>query len=101
MKLECKRGAKKVADDAAKNHSTPIAQAIRALAPSRTRQEIMALFENRVSWGAIRHWRAGRRRPSQWAVECLRQRVASVFEIEAAKDPTTRLPHQAKKEAGG
>jgi hypothetical protein len=58
--------------------TTPFEQAIRAFVPLGTQAEILALFHNRVSWSAIRHWRAGRYGPPQWAIDCLNERIASV-----------------------
>ena|ERR1700676_3962355 len=62
----------------------PIAHAIRILAPSGTHKEILALFRNQVGWSTIHHWLKGRRKPPQWAVDCLHDRVAPVFQVEAA-----------------
>lgn len=60
----------------------PIDIAIRRLVPSGSRREILALFGNRVTWGAIAHWRKGRVEPPQWAVDSLRAYVAPVLAIE-------------------
>ena len=66
----------------ADNQTAPMDRAIRALVPSGERREILALFDNRASWSAIRHWRAGRWGPPAWAVDCLQQRVAPVMELK-------------------
>jgi hypothetical protein len=58
-------------------------RAIRALVPSGRRREILELFGNRVTWGAIRHWRKGRYKPPQWAIDRLRTRIAPILELEA------------------
>ena len=60
----------------------PIDLALRRLVPTGSRAQIRALFGNRVTWGAIQHWRAGRARPPQWAVDCLRRYIAPVLAIE-------------------
>jgi hypothetical protein len=62
---------------------TPIDRALRRLVPNGSRKAILALFDNRVTWSAIRHWRKGRALPPQWAVNCLRDYVAPVLAIEA------------------
>ena len=67
--------------------TTPIDTAIRRLVPSGRRRDILALFGNRVTWGAIAHWRKGRVKPPQWAVDCLRAYVAPVMAIEANTRP--------------
>lgn len=41
--------------------------------PSR-RMAALALF-NRVSWSAIRKWRAGTRKPPLWAIDTLRKAI--------------------------
>lgn len=71
--------------------SPPIVAAIRVLAPSGSRRDIRALFGNRVHWPCIHHWLKGRRKPPQWAVDCLLARVAPVFLLEAAPAPGTAL----------
>lgn len=48
---------------------------IRELAPTGKPQEVLALFDYRVTEGAVRHWRAGRRGIPQWALDCLAQHV--------------------------
>ena len=63
--------------------TTAFDRALRALIPLGTQAEILALFHGRAAWSAIRHWRAGRRGPPQWAIDCLRQRAALVAVIEA------------------
>ncbi len=47
----------------------PIDAAIRSLVPSGSRRDILALFDNQITWGAIKHWRKGRHAPSAWAKE--------------------------------
>ena len=48
-------------------------QAVRLACPDGTHKSLLALFENRVTIRAIRHWRKGRRRPPEWAKERLRK----------------------------
>lgn len=69
-----------------------IDRAIKALVPSGRRREILALFGNRVSWSAIRHWRKGRAKPPQWVVDQLQQRYAApIMEIEPAAPNGAKL----------
>ena len=65
------------------NLTPPMDRAIRVLAPSGSRREILALFDTRVTWSAIKHWRRGRAKPPQWAVDYLQSRVAPILELEA------------------
>ena len=62
---------------------TAFDRAIRALIPRGTRTEILALFDDRVTWDAIRHWRTGKRGPPQWAIDRLRERAATVAALQA------------------
>jgi hypothetical protein len=62
---------------------TAIDGAIRLLVPSGRRAEIRALFQWRVSWPAIQHWRAGRAGPPQWAVDILLDRAAPLLALRA------------------
>ena len=69
--------------DPANTPTTDFERAIRLFVPLGTQAEILALFHNRVSWSAIRHWRAGRYGPPQWAIDCLRERAASLPPLKA------------------
>lgn len=51
------------------------ATAIPLLVPSGNRRQILALFENRVSWSGYRHWRAGRRGMPEWALTALETKL--------------------------
>ena len=33
------------------------------------RKAILAFFENRYTWGAVKHWAKGRRQAPQWAID--------------------------------
>jgi hypothetical protein len=70
---------------------TTFERAIKALAPSGSRREIRALFGNRASWAAIQHWKAGRRDPPQWAIDCLRERVAPIMDLRPGPGTGTAL----------
>lgn len=50
-------------------------RAILMLVPTRKHREICALFDNRVAYGTIKHWRRGRRDPPQWARDLLAARL--------------------------
>ena len=65
----------------------PMDTAIRRLVPSGRRADVRALFQNRATWSAICHWRKGRVKPPQWAVDCLRDYIAPVLAIEANTKP--------------
>ena len=67
------------------NLTPPMDRAIRGLVPSGSRRAILALFDNRATWSAIRHWRKGRAKPPQWAVDILKARAAPILELEAQK----------------
>jgi hypothetical protein len=62
--------------------TTEFDRAIRNMVPLGSQAEIIALFHGRASWSAIRHWRAGRFGPPQWAIDCLRERVAAVANLK-------------------
>jgi hypothetical protein len=49
--------------------------------PSGRRADILALFDNKVTWGSVKHWRKGRRNVPMWAIECLRRRTARLDEL--------------------
>ena len=55
---------------------TPMDAAISSVVPSGNRRAILAIFENRITWGAIRHWRKGRRTPPQWARKLIAEHLA-------------------------
>lgn len=58
----------------------PIEALIRLLFKTRNRKAILSLFDNRVTWGAVRHWRTGRRAPPMWAREAIAVAVAPKLE---------------------
>jgi hypothetical protein len=64
------------------NQSAPplFEQAILRLVPLKTHRDICALFDNRVGYQTIKHWRRGRHRPPDWIWqrlnELFRKRVA-------------------------
>jgi hypothetical protein len=67
-----------------------VTRALSILVPSGNRAEMRALFDGRVTAEAIDHWRAGRRRPSQWARDRLRAKLlelAAVAEAIGDADP--------------
>jgi|HubBroStandDraft_4_1064222.scaffolds.fasta_scaffold00027_53 hypothetical protein len=49
----------------------PIEQLILHLVPSRKHSEIVRLFDGRVGYSTIKHWRRGRREAPEWAREML------------------------------
>ena len=59
---------------------TAFGRAIKAAVPSGKREDIRALFLNRVSWPAIDHWRKGRRGPPQWAIDCVAARGLAIMD---------------------
>ena len=63
------------------NHPTAIDRAVRALIPRGTRAEILALFDDRVTWDTIRHWRTGKHGAPQWAIDRLRERAATTNDL--------------------
>jgi hypothetical protein len=88
----------------------PMDRVIRVLVPSGSRREIRALFGDRVSWSAIKHWRKGRTKPPQWAVDRVRQHAAAIFELQDASEPGAALmawiakngrPHRPKGKGRG
>lgn len=60
---------------------------------SGRRRTILAVLDNRVTWGAVKHWRKGRRRAPQWAL----QAVLSTIEAKAA--PLDHVLNMAKQKA--
>lgn len=65
--------------------------AIRALEPSGSRRAIRALFDNRVTWHAIQHWRNGRRIIPQWAVDMLTPRLRAKAQLADQLDQLKRI----------
>lgn len=62
----------------------PFEQALRTIFPAVNRRAILAFFNNRVTWGAIRHWRMGRVEPPQWARNLVKEKIdAEVAHIES------------------
>ena len=47
----------------------------------QTRAEILALFDDRVTWDTIRHWRTGKHGAPQWAIDRLRERAATTNDL--------------------
>lgn len=39
------------------------------------RAAMRAALDNCATWGQIKHWRAGRRRPPQWAIDLLNRKI--------------------------
>jgi hypothetical protein len=39
------------------------------------RAAMLAVLDNAATWGQIKHWRAGRRRPPQWAIDTLAKKI--------------------------
>ena len=58
-------------------------RALALLVPNNNHRALRAVFDNRVTVRAIRHWRKGRRRIPQWARDCLTQRLAPIAELPA------------------
>lgn len=71
--------------------TTAFDRAIRAMVPLGSQDEILALFHGKASWSAIRHWRAGRWGPPQWAIDCLRERAAPIAELQAGPGTGAQL----------
>lgn len=82
-----------------KRRRTNFERAIRSLVPLGTRAEILALFDNRAHWKTIDHWLAGRRGPPQWAIDRLRERTATVDDLQPG--PGTGAPLIAWLKAHG
>lgn len=53
---------------------TRLKQAFQTLIPSGRHTDYVAFFNDRVPYGTIAHWRAGRRPMPQWAVDIFRSR---------------------------
>ncbi len=93
---------------------TPIDVAIKRLVPCGTRRKILALFEHRCSWSAIKHWRKGRHAPPRWAKELIGKALARGAEhytqpledLQATPDPIAYAPnilayHASRMEKAG
>ena len=39
------------------------------------RAAMIRALDNSATWGQIKHWRAGRRRPPQWAIDLLASKI--------------------------
>lgn len=61
-------------------------QALRAIVPTWSHAEILALFSNRVGWTAIDNWCAGRRGVPQWAHDIVTARGRAIL------DPMAHVP---------
>jgi hypothetical protein len=87
------RGPQKHLCPASENMRTGeiVEHAIRVFAPSGSRADILALFQNRASFSAIQHWRKGRREPPQWAVDLLQTRAAPIMRLKAGVGPGRAL----------
>jgi len=55
-------------------------QAIRAAVPAGNQTAILELFQNRVTWNAIKHWRSGQRGVPQWAIDCVMARGRAIVD---------------------
>jgi hypothetical protein len=60
----------------------PFDRAIRLLCPSGQYRAIEALFDGRVGYETLKHWRRGRRRAPAWAYE----KLAVMLEVRARQD---------------
>ena len=60
-----------------------VCDALRYLVPLGDRKSILALFENRVTFGAVHHWKKGRRHLPQWARELLTKKLRAEIERRA------------------
>ena len=58
----------------------PLERLIRLVCRTRNRQAILALFNHRVTWGSIKHWRKGRRPVPEWAREAINKAAAPKIE---------------------
>jgi hypothetical protein len=48
---------------------TPFDSLVRGAVPNGSRRAILARLNNQVTWGAVCHWRKGRRKPPAWVIE--------------------------------
>lgn len=63
---------------------TPFAAAIEAWRPGATGKDLVELFAGRAERTRALHWRAGRRRPPQWAIDILQARLADQLQERAS-----------------
>ena len=61
----------------------PVEAAIRYLVPSRSRADIVALFDQRAAYQSIMNWRQGRRHLPEWARELLTKKLRAEIERRA------------------
>jgi hypothetical protein len=70
--------------------------AIEAVAGTR-RKDVLALFQGRVTWSAVKHWRAGRTVIPLWAATILADRLRPLATLA---DQLERYPRPNRTAAG-
>lgn len=75
--------------------SNPVKAALLTLVPSQSKAGLLALFDGRASYPAIRKWREGRRAMPPWAIDLIRAKLAAkAAEITAPGDLIKTGPGQ-------
>ena len=82
MRQDAQTQARRLVEDvgAPQMHSVPAEifdAALRELIPSNNRKAITELFNHRVTFFAIRHWRRGRRRVPAWAAAIVKEKISA------------------------
>lgn len=62
-------------------------------------RSVLAILPQRVTWGAIEHWKAGRRFPAAWACEALAAYITSRCEVGLALAAELRVLAEQSREA--
>lgn len=70
------------------------------LPPPIAPKKLVALFENRATYGAIQGWRFGRRGPPQWATELLDRKLGALAARLTSIRPGVRSAAGPGKAAG-
>lgn len=67
-----------------------IDDALRELAPSGRRKDILALFDNRITWGTVKNWRKRRHPLPLWARDSLLAKLRPLIERAALLEDAIR-----------
>lgn len=59
------------------------------------RAAVLGFLGNRVTWGAVKHWRAGRHAPPYWALELFSEA------LETRASELLKVASELKKKPGG
>lgn len=93
--MQTQQARNAVADPTVPHSVVPLFDAA-CRAVSDRRRDILSVLRNRVSWQATQHWRKGRRRVPQWALDAM---LAAVERKSGPLDHVRQLARDMRQQS--